>query len=335
MVALKVISQKTYSPSRGLPLVSIIITSYNYERFLPQTIDSALNQTYPFKEVIVVDDGSTDNSPTIINSYGNKITPIFQENRGVGSATNAGFLASQGEIIFFLDSDDIFFPQKVEEMVKYFLLVMPQTPEAMIFHRVQLTTDDGIVLGVKPKRLRTVDGKKKDGLFKKLSDPETAYRHVQKWGFLPHWASTTSGYSLTRSLASHVFPLPEEIKHSQDYFLVLASWLLGTVYGTTQVLGSWTIHGDNLSFSEGKAVQCEIAENYVNDILQKMNKDRIASYYESRYAQAYYRYRGSTRGLLKLAYKIPARFFLLKNNWLLHSNPLVLFRKCPGYKKRT
>ena len=55
-------AQKGYSPSQELPLASIIITSYNYDKFLSRTIDSALQQTYPFKEVIVDDDGSTDNS---------------------------------------------------------------------------------------------------------------------------------------------------------------------------------------------------------------------------------------------------------------------------------
>ena len=92
MVELKVIPQKVYSPSQELPLASIIITSYNYERFLPRAIDSALQQTYPSKEIIVVDDGSTDNSRHIINSYGDRIIPSFKENGGLNSATNAGFL---------------------------------------------------------------------------------------------------------------------------------------------------------------------------------------------------------------------------------------------------
>ena len=70
---------KTNFSSKGLPLVSIIITSYNYEKFLAGTIDSALQQTYPVKEIIVVDDGSTDNSCQIINSYGNRIISIFRK----------------------------------------------------------------------------------------------------------------------------------------------------------------------------------------------------------------------------------------------------------------
>ena len=99
------------------PLVSIIINNYNYDRFLAEAIDSALSQTYPHTEVIVVDDGSTDNSRNIIASYGERIIPILQENGKQAAAFNSGFAISQGEIIIFLDSDDYLFPHTVERIV--------------------------------------------------------------------------------------------------------------------------------------------------------------------------------------------------------------------------
>src|ERR671933_952190 len=102
------------------PLVSIAINNYNYARFLPQAIDSALNQTYPNVEVVVVDDGSTDNSREIIASYGSKIIPGLKENGGQASAFNAGFAASRGDVICFLDSDDAFLPEKVAEVIDAF-----------------------------------------------------------------------------------------------------------------------------------------------------------------------------------------------------------------------
>src|SRR4030043_1501176 len=123
MSALNLGEQKSSSSSRELPLASIIITCYNYEKLLPRAIDSALQQTYPKKEIIVVDDGSTDNSRHIINSYGDRIIPVFKENGGLNSATNAGFFASHGEIIFFLDADDIFSPHKGEQRANFFLRV--------------------------------------------------------------------------------------------------------------------------------------------------------------------------------------------------------------------
>jgi len=305
--------QKSPLRSSNLPLASIIISSYNYEKFLPRAIDSALQQTYPVKEIIVVDDGSTDNSRHVINSYGDQIIPVFKENGGEISASNAGFFASQGEIIFFLDADDIFFPPKVETMVNYFLQVVPQNPEAMIYHCLEVTNDEGIILFYRPGSLRTLNGHKKNSLFEKLTDPEAVYRHIQKWGFLRYVASPTSGLSLTRSLASKIFPLPEDMKRQQDTLLVFGSMLSGTVYGTSQVLSSYVLQGDNVSLNStgfhGNDDRIQIMENFLNDILQKMNKPRIISYYNSPQAIDYYRYCGSTKGLLKLTYKVPARYF--------------------------
>lgn len=102
------------------PLVSIIVNNYNYARFIRDAIDSALYQTYTRVEVIVVDDGSTDDSPGIIMEYGNQITVILKQNGGQASALNAGFNVSNGEIIVFLDSDDILLPAAIERAVELF-----------------------------------------------------------------------------------------------------------------------------------------------------------------------------------------------------------------------
>ncbi len=103
-----------------LPLVSIIINNYNYGCFLKEAIDSALNQTYLHVEVIVVDDGSTDNSQEVITSYGNRIIPVLKENGGQASAINAGFAVIKGEIAIFLDADDVLLPDIVQRVVAVF-----------------------------------------------------------------------------------------------------------------------------------------------------------------------------------------------------------------------
>src|SRR6266508_2917548 len=101
-------------------LVSIIVNNYNYGSFLRDAIDSVLQQTYAFIEVIVVDDGSTDNSREIIHSYGDRIRLIFKENGGQASAFNAGLAQSRGEVIIFLDSDDMLLPDIVARVANVF-----------------------------------------------------------------------------------------------------------------------------------------------------------------------------------------------------------------------
>src|SRR5687768_5034795 len=92
------------------PLVSVVINNYNYGRYLGPAIDSALQQSYPCVEVIVVDDGSTDHSRAVIAGYGHRIIPIYKANGGQASALNAGYEESQGEIVIFLDADDLLGP---------------------------------------------------------------------------------------------------------------------------------------------------------------------------------------------------------------------------------
>src|SRR6266404_6343268 len=102
------------------PQVSIIIDNYNYGRFLGQAIESALDQAYSRTEVIVVDDGSTDNSREVISRYGSRIVPVLQENRGQAAAFNQGFLHCQGEVVLFLDSDDGLLPTAATRAVEAF-----------------------------------------------------------------------------------------------------------------------------------------------------------------------------------------------------------------------
>ena len=103
------------------PLVSIVVNNYNYARFLPRSIGSALAQTYPLVEVVVVDDASTDGSQEIIQAYGQRVTPVLRAvNGGQGAALNSSFAASRGEIVIFLDADDCLYPRAVETVIRQF-----------------------------------------------------------------------------------------------------------------------------------------------------------------------------------------------------------------------
>jgi len=94
--------------------VTIIIPTYNAAPFIERAIDSILAQTYTDYEIFVIDDGSTDNTKTILEQYGNRITYILQSNQGVAIARNYGIMNSRSEYIAFLDSDDQWLPEKLK-----------------------------------------------------------------------------------------------------------------------------------------------------------------------------------------------------------------------------
>ena len=110
-------------PLSAEPLVSVLVSNYNYGRYIGSAIESALDQTYRNLELIICDDGSTDNSVEIIEAYERKdprVLLIRKANGGQASGFNAAFSVSQGEIIALLDSDDLFLPNKVERIVADF-----------------------------------------------------------------------------------------------------------------------------------------------------------------------------------------------------------------------
>jgi glycosyltransferase involved in cell wall biosynthesis len=107
-------------PVPAAPLVSIVIPTYNRDDLVAQAVDSALAQTHPRCEVVVVDDGSTDRTQEVLARYAGKIVAIRQENTGLAGARNTGIRAATGEFVGFLDSDDLWKPRVVEETLKLF-----------------------------------------------------------------------------------------------------------------------------------------------------------------------------------------------------------------------
>jgi glycosyltransferase involved in cell wall biosynthesis len=96
------------------PLVSAVIPTYNYGRFVAEAVESALAQTYSPLEVIVVDDGSTDDTRERLAAFGDRIRYVYQPNQGLSAARNTGVREARGEWIAFLDSDDVWHPRRVE-----------------------------------------------------------------------------------------------------------------------------------------------------------------------------------------------------------------------------
>jgi glycosyltransferase involved in cell wall biosynthesis len=128
------------------PQVSIIIPTYNRAWIIEEAIDSVLAQDYTEFELIVVDDGSTDQTSDVLNAYGNDIKVLCQKNKGVSAARNRGIAEASGKFIAFLDSDDLWHPQKLSAQIDFF----NQTPDALICQTEEIWVRNG--LRVNPKK---------------------------------------------------------------------------------------------------------------------------------------------------------------------------------------
>ncbi len=211
----------------GRPRVSIIVNNYNYARFLAEAIDSALAQTYPCVEVVVVDDGSTDGSREIISRYGGRVTTVLKENGGQASAFNAGFARSSGEIVLFLDADDVLLPDAVGEVVRAW---HPGAAKAQF--RLQVIGADGEARDetVPPAGLPLPRGDVREGILM-----------YAEYLFPP-----TSGNAFRRRTLAEILPLPEaEWRISADLPLLLLAPLFGDVVSIDRVLGCYRVHGSN------------------------------------------------------------------------------------------
>jgi glycosyltransferase involved in cell wall biosynthesis len=228
-------------PTTVPPLVSILINNYNYGRFLEAAIASALNQTYAHIEVIVVDDGSTDHSPELIAGYGDRIIPILKTNGGQSSAMNAGLAASQGDIICFLDADDLFLPEKVAEIVEIF-----QTSSSVgwVFHESD------------PRQSEDIDHSPLSDLCLQAIHHNAAhpfqsidFRIPLRNAQLPTFTPSTSNLCLSRTLAAQIFPIPEERGRSgmaiTDFYVKYLAVGLNTGYASKRNLGIFRLHSQN------------------------------------------------------------------------------------------
>lgn len=183
--------------------VSVLINNYNYGRYLAACIDSALSQEDVDHEVIVVDDGSTDQSRDIISTYGTRIRPVLKPNGGQASCFNAGFAAATGDIICLLDADDAFLPGKLSRVVELF----DQYDLGWCFDRVTNDLTDQIV---EPLEVQLTD-----------------YRQSVGIGVFPALAAPTSGLSFSRATLEQILPMAEaeDVVLSDNYLKFAAAFL--------------------------------------------------------------------------------------------------------------
>jgi glycosyltransferase involved in cell wall biosynthesis len=225
--------------SSDFPLVTILINNYNYGQYLSQAIDSALNQTWGRCEVVVVDDGSTDDSASIIEGYGRSVISVLKANGGQGSAFNAGFAASRGEILCFLDSDDMFLPDKVESVVE---ASRRNLGAGLIYHQMFFINRHG----------QRVGRRWPFSVVKGLLRP----RVEQSGGWWP--LPTTSGVCCTRAYLAQILPMPAEpFRLCADAYVGGLAPFITRVVGIRKPLTLYRLHGSNNHNSSG-ATRSEI-----------------------------------------------------------------------------
>lgn len=232
-------------------LVSILINSYNYGSFLRDAIESALAQTYPHCETIVVDDGSTDGSQAIIRSYGDRIIPVFKKNGGQASAFNAGFERASGDIICFLDSDDTFRAHKAQRIVDLFE-TLADAPEEIgwCFHPIERVNSELKPLHWDESRWG------KEGIY----DLRSRLARGKLGNATPFDCLVTSGMCFTKVMLSQLLPMPIEIRITSDDYLKYAALGTSPGYMLMEKLACQRLHGDNAytGRSEKQALQGKI-----------------------------------------------------------------------------
>ena len=209
---------------------SIVITNHDHGRFVAQAIDSALAQTHAAVEVVVVDDGSTDDSRRIIEGYHDAVRVSFREHGGQARAMLDGFRRSRGEVVLFLDGDDILYPDAVSRISSRF-----GSRIAKVQGRLDLIDDRGHRLGRQTPPLAMSSG---DLL-------PVVLRH----GWYP--APPTSGNAFARATLEALLPVPESyarlsaadgrLSVSDHYLSVLAPFR-GDVVSLPEPLGAYRIH---------------------------------------------------------------------------------------------
>lgn len=211
-------------------LVSILINNYNYAQYLEEAIASALTQTYDVVEVVVVDDGSSDESQRIIEKFGDRVVPVFKQNGGQASAINAGFQECRGEVIFLLDADDCFKPDKVARAIELF---DKHPGSGWCFHELEEVDQDGQPI----KRSR-----------RKITNLEVVnLRHILTEGKnFTHWFPATSGLGFRRKILNKILPMSESFTVSADALIRLAAIYLSPGILSPEMLATHRQHGKNL-----------------------------------------------------------------------------------------
>ena len=212
------------------PSVDIVVNNYNYGRFVGCAIESALAQTHRDVKVIVVDDGSTDDSRELLEAYESRVELVLKENGGQASALNAGFARSAADVVIFLDADDALRPQAAALVASCFA-ADPRLVK--IQYRMEVIDANGLPSGAitPPAELPLPSGD--------LRRAELVFPFDLVW-------AATSGNAFRTETLRRIMPIPErDFGPCADWYLVHLTALLGPVLSLRDVAASYRVHGAN------------------------------------------------------------------------------------------
>jgi glycosyltransferase involved in cell wall biosynthesis len=216
------------------PLVSVLMPNYNYGEFIGEAIESVLQQTYSYFELIVCDDGSSDNSRDVVERYqarDSRIKLLPQDNAGQGAAIYRAYAESKGELIFLLDADDLYLPEKLAIVVAAHL----ESPNAgLAIHKMQVIDGNHRKVGLIPAVSALPSGW--HGPRISLTAPT----------FLPGF-SPSSGISMHGAVAKEILPLLAGKRVYSDTMIQSVAPLITPILALDQVLAEYRVHGNNTS----------------------------------------------------------------------------------------
>lgn len=225
------------------PIVTVLITTHNYGRFVGEAVESVLSQDFPQDqtEILIIDDGSTDDTKERLEKYGSRVRYLYKENGGQASALNLGIAEARGEVIALLDADDVLLPGKLARVAAAF----ESDPSlGMVYHRLRewnMATDER----------READFVAISGDLRK--EPAR---------FLIFTPYATSAICLRRRAIAPLLPIPEQIRMLADCFLVDLVPFLAPVLAIPDSLTLYRFHGANNYFAdEQRKIPPEVTRN--------------------------------------------------------------------------
>ena len=212
------------------PRLSVAINNYNYGRFLGRAIESALNQDYPHVDVVVVDDGSTDESAEVMARYAGRITAVHQANSGQAAALNSGFARCRGDVVVFLDADDVLLPDIAGKVAAVFR----DAPDCVrVQYRLAVVDADGVPTGeLVPAAYASMPS----------GDLRRALATFNNYA----WWPPMSGHAFSAKALRRIMPMPEaRFRVAADYYLVRAATLCGPIRSLDDIGAHYRTHEAN------------------------------------------------------------------------------------------